>query len=87
MKYLAGVVNGITYFFATLQENPVFQIIEFVFAILTSLTLIAFRVWKWWNEAKKDGKISKEELEQLIGIIAEGADECSKQMNEHKKEE
>ena len=73
MKYnpLPEGINALTYLFAVAQTNEVFQIIELVCSIITSVVLIFFRLWKWYKEAKKDGKIDKEEIQEAIDIITD----------------
>ncbi len=58
-----------TYALAAIQQNEIFQIIEFSVSILASLVIIAFRLWAWWKKAKEDGKITKEEIDEAIDII------------------
>ena len=53
--------NVFTYILAAVQSNEVLQVIEFVFSVILTLVILAYRVWKWWREAKKDGKITEEE--------------------------
>ena len=79
--------NIFTYILASIQINEVFQIIELVIAILTSLVLLGYRIWKWWKEAKKDGKIDKREIKEGISIIADTSKEISKSVKEHKEKE
>ena len=83
MKYnpLPEGINALTYLFAVAQTNEVFQIIELVCSIITSVVLIFFRLWKWWKEAKKDGKITSEELNEAINIIQKD-DEDNKKKGE-----
>ena len=64
-------INALTYILAVSQTNEVFQIIELVCSIVTSVLLISFRLWKWYKEAKKDGKIDKEEIQEAIDIITD----------------
>lgn len=61
--------NAFTYILTALQTNEVFQIIELILSIILTLLLIVFRLWKWFKEAKKDGKITSDELDQAIGIV------------------
>ena len=63
--------NIFTYLFATIQSNQVFQIIEFSFSILTSIVIITLKIISWYKNAKKDGKIDKEEVDDLINIIGD----------------
>lgn len=63
--------NTLTYLFTTMQTNEIFQIIELVLSILTSLCIIFFKILTWYKKAKEDGKITKEEIEQLGEDISE----------------
>lgn len=47
-------------------DNPVIQIILVIWSILIIVLNIAFIIWKWYKEAKKDGKITDDEIKQLI---------------------
>ena len=58
-----------TYVLSAIQQNEVLQIISFVLSSITSIVIIFLRLWSWWKEAKKDGKIEKEEIDEAIGII------------------
>ena len=77
-EIISYIANGLTYVVALSQTNEVFQIVELVFAILTSVILLLYRLWKWYNEAKKDGKITKEEIKDGINIIVNGVDDIKK---------
>ena len=66
--------NVFTYLFATIQANQIFQIIELCFSILTSIVIITLKVISWYKNAKKDGKIDKEEVDELINIIGDDKD-------------
>lgn len=71
-------INALTYALAYIQANEVMQVIEFVLAILTSIVLLLYRLYVWYKEAKKDGKIDKEEIKQGIDIIASGVEDIKK---------
>lgn len=61
--------NVFTYVLAAVQQNEVLQIIEFVLSALLTLVIVAYRVWNWYKEAKKDGKIDEKEIDELGKII------------------
>ena len=63
--------NAFGYVLAVIQSNEVFQIISFVLSVMTSLIIIGYKVWAWWREAKKDGKITKDEIQQLGDSISD----------------
>lgn len=79
--------NVFQYLFTLLQTNQVFQYIELGLAIATSVVLLAYRLWKWYKEAKADGKITKEEIKEGVDIIKEGVDEITQTIEEHKEKE
>ena len=63
--------NVITYVLAAIQTNEVLQIIEFVMSAILTAVILGYRIWHWWQEAHKDGKITKEEIDDLGKIIEE----------------
>lgn len=86
-SWIAELFNGAQYVFAAVQQNETLQIIEFVFSAVTSAVLIAFRIWRWVKDAKADGKITKEELEEGAKIIADGVEEISDKIKKGKDKE
>lgn len=42
-----------------------------VITILTGLASIAFIIYKWYKEAKKDGQITKDEIKDLIDQVVD----------------
>lgn len=50
-------------------ENPVIQWILVIWSILIILLNIMFIIWKWYKEAKKDGKITDDEVDKLFEDI------------------
>ena len=75
-------INAFTYALAYIQVNEVMQIIEFSFAIATSVVLLLYRLYVWYKDAKADGKIDKEEIKDGIDIIANGVEEIKKKKGE-----
>lgn len=67
--------NVFTYVLAAIQQNEVLQIIEFVLSALLTLVIVAYRVWHWYKEAKKDGKIDEKEIDELGKIIEDAKKE------------
>ena len=80
-NYTCEVFNAIQYALATIQDNPIWQGIQLGLSILTSVVLIAYRLWRWHNEATKDGKISKEEIEEGAKIISDGLEDINGKVN------
>ena len=85
-NFIAEAGNVFTYILASVQRNEIFQAIEFVFAILTSVVLLSFRIWKWWKEAKKDGKITKDEIKDLGEILSSGIEDIKDKAKDKKEE-
>ena len=86
-ELVLGGVNICQYASIPIQDNPVFQWIQLILAIVASLVLIAYRLWKWWKEAKKDGKIDKQEIKEGIDIIKDGLEDVKNTIDENTKKE
>lgn len=91
MKYidevLIGANLGISSILTAIEENPVYQVISFILSLATSILGIAYIIWKWYRKAKADGKVTEDEVDELVDelhdAIAKGED---KEDNGSKKE-
>lgn len=57
-----------------MQTNEVLQTISIVLTIIGTLITIAMAIMNWWRNANKDGKITKEEIQEGVDIIKDGID-------------
>jgi hypothetical protein len=74
------IVNVAQYVFASMQSNEIFSYIEFGLSALTTLVLLAFRIWTWWKKVhapdSEGGKeVTAKELEEGATIISDGKTE------------
>ena len=53
------------YVLTGVQSEQIFKIISLVLSIVISVIIIIDKIIQWYKDAKKDGKITKEELEEL----------------------
>lgn len=65
-KYVLPVANVFQYIAIGIQTEKIFAWIQLGLAILCSLVLLLYRIWKWYKEAKADGKITGDEIKQLV---------------------
>ena len=63
------VGTGITSVLAVTQTKEVFQIIQLIVAILVGLVTLAYTIYKWYKRASADGKITEEEVDQLVDEV------------------
>jgi hypothetical protein len=80
-NYVIEALNAMQYMAIALQDNPILQGVQLGLSILTSIVLVAYRIWKWHNEATKDGKITKDEIEEGAKIISDGLEEVNDKVN------
>lgn len=71
LSWIGTAFGGIL---TALQSDVVFQYISLALTILSTLVAIAFTIWKWWKKASEDGKITKEEIEELEDDLKEHID-------------
>lgn len=80
-NYVTEALNAMQYMAIALQDNTILQGVQLGLSILTSIVLVAYRIWKWHNEATKDGKITKDEIEEGAKIISDGLEEVNDIVN------
>ena len=80
-KYITEALNAIQYMAVALQDNPILQGVQLGLSILTSIILITYRISKWHNEATKDGKFTKDEVEEGFKIINDGLKDVNDKVN------
>ena len=80
-NYVTEALNAMQYMLVALQDNPILQGVQLGLSILTSIVLVAYRIWKWHNEATADGKITKDEIEEGAKIISDGLEEVNDKVN------
>ena len=71
------IVNVAQYVFASIQPNEILSYIEFGLSALTTLVLLAFRIWAWWKKARapdsEGGKeVTASEIKEGASIITDG---------------
>ena len=81
-NYMTEVLNVFQYLATTLQENPALKWVQLGLSILTSVILIGYRLWKWWKEAKKDGKIDDKEIDEGLEILSNGLEDINNSLDD-----
>ena len=71
-KIIEIIANSGQYVLTAVQSNEVLQIVELVLSILTTLFILGINIYSWWKKASADGKIDKEEVEELQQIVNDG---------------
>ena len=56
------------------QTNEVFQTIQIIISALAGAVALAYTIWRWYRNAKKDGKITEDEIDDLFEHIAKKED-------------
>lgn len=72
---LYNIANSVIYVNAALSWGTIFGWIQLGLGILLTLVGIAYKVWKWYKEANADGKITGDEIKQ---VIEENKDDVAK---------
>ena len=63
IPYVSSALNIVL---TAIQDNPVYQVVGLILTILSLCITILYTIFKWYNEATKDGKITTKEYEQLL---------------------
>lgn len=84
INYIASAVACIT---TALQSNEIFSYVSLSLTILSIVVSLAFTIYRWHKVATDDGKIDKEEIDELMKNINEGVNELNDTVNKFDKKE
>ena len=68
------VANGAVGLANVSGANEITNTISVVCSVVASIVTIAYVIYKWYKRAKADGKITKEEVDELIDKVGEEID-------------
>ena len=81
-NYTTEALNCLQYLATALQESPILKWAQLGLSILTSVILIGYRIWKWYREAKKDGKIDAKEIDEGLDILSDGLEDIKNSLDD-----
>jgi preprotein translocase subunit SecG len=71
-----GIAGTITSIVGTsMQTNEVLQMISLILTIIGTIITIAMALLNWYKQAKRDGKITKDEIKDAVDIISDGIED------------
>ena len=70
-----------------IQPNEVFQYIQMALTIVATLITIILGLRAWWKDAKKDGKITSDEIQEGVKIVQDGLENLKDKNKEDKEED
>lgn len=84
INYIASAVACIT---TAIQSDEIFSYVSLSLTILSIVVSLAFTIYRWYKVATGDGKINKEEIDDLMKNINEGVNELNDAVNNFDKKE
>lgn len=66
--------NSFMYVLSLTNTREIFEIISLSLSIFISILIILSKLIQWFKNAKKDGKITAEEIKDGIDIMSDGID-------------
>ena len=77
---------GLQAIFTAIQTDEVLRWISFGFTLVSVILTIAYNIWRWWRKSKEDGKISMDEVDELVDIVKDGSDSLTNITKEDKND-
>lgn len=75
------MINVSGYMISLTATKEIIQIIALVFSIIGTILITFFRLKDWYDKAKADGKITKEEIKELETIVKDGKEKIDKDID------
>ena len=69
------------YILTVAQTKEIFQIVSLVLSILISIVILIGKIVDWYHKAKADGKITKEEIKELVDTTKEDIEDIKEKIN------
>ena len=73
---------GIQAILTAVQTDEVLRWVAFGVTIFSVILNIAYNIWRWWKKSKEDGKISMNEVDELVDIVKDGSDTLTNTIKE-----
>lgn len=73
------ISTGFMTFLTVVQVNEIFQVVQLILTIISLIVTVSFTVWKWYKNASEDGKITKDEVDELMDNIKDVVDDKEKE--------
>ena len=73
---------GIQAILTAVQTDEVLRWVSFGLTIFSVILNIAYNIWRWWKKSKEDGKISMNEVDELVDIVKDGSDTLTNTIKE-----
>ena len=77
--------NGLQYLISLTQIEEWARIVGLVLSVVISILIIVDKLRTWWKNAKADGRITRDEIEEGIKIIEDGTKEIKDHIDKDKK--
>lgn len=81
------IMTGVSTVFTALQTEEVLRIISIVITCLSAAIAMSYSIYKWYKEAKKDGKISSDEIKEITGDISKNLNDLKENLDSSKKDD
>ena len=63
--------------FTLTQTNELLRLISFIMTSLSALLILISKVIDWYHKAKKDGKITADEVKELVDTVKDNIDDIN----------
>lgn len=68
------------------QTNETFRTISLILTIIATAVVLVRNIYDWYVKAKRDGKIDKDEVKDLIDIVDKGVNDIKDEVDKNKKD-
>ena len=69
LAWLGTIVGGTCTSISAATMDKIIVICNLIITIISMLISLSYTIWKWWKKAKEDGKITEDEVDELVDDI------------------
>lgn len=69
LAWLGTIVGGTCTGISAATMDKIIVICNLIITIISMIISLSYTIWKWWKKAKEDGKITEDEVDELVDDI------------------
>lgn len=81
------LLSGFNSIMVAIQDNELFQTIQFILTLISTLLVIVFTAYKFYHRVMEDGKITNDEIEEAIELGIESVEKIEDVIKKGDKED
>lgn len=87
LEVFSGTTSGVGVAYGLANIHEILGIIVLIASLVSTIILTSFKVIDWYKKAKADGKITADEIKEVVEVIKDGVDAVKNNVDQNNNKE